>query len=52
MKTYSFHLKYSRDGKTWIGTNIQVRAESEYAAIRLAESKYPLVKELKITNIR
>lgn len=53
MKTYTIHLKYStNNGKSWTGTTITVKAESDISAMMQAESKYPMVKEVKIKSKR
>ncbi len=52
MKTYSISYKYSKDGKSWTSTTISVKAESDMSAMRQVESKYPYVKDMRITSVR
>lgn len=53
MKTYSISYQYSRDGGSSWGTgSVQIKAESDMAAIAQVQSKYPLVKNIKIFSVR
>lgn len=52
MKTYSISYKYSRNGKSWTSTSSSVKAESDMSAIVQIQSKYPYVKDIKVTSVR
>lgn len=52
MKTYSISYKYSKDGKSWTSTTASVKAESDMSAMSQIESKYPYVKDIRITSVR
>ncbi len=53
MKTYSIRYQYSRNGGSSWGTDtVLIKAESDMAAIAQVQSKYPLVKDIKILSVR
>ena len=43
---------YSDDGRSWSGDSAQVKAESDTGAIEQVKSKYPYVKDIRITGRR
>ena len=51
MKTYHIALQFSKDGRSWVGTTVTVKAESDVGAISQAESKYTYVRNVRITNV-
>ena len=52
MKIYSISYKYSKDGKSWTSTSASVKAESDMSAIIQIQSKYPCVKDIRVTSVR
>lgn len=52
MKTYTIRFKYSRDGKSWIGTCKSVKATSDSGAIAQIRSSYDYVKDISIISVR
>lgn len=52
MPTYNMRIKYSRDGKNWVGNNPSVKAENEISAIMQIQSKYPYVKDIKVMSVK
>lgn len=51
MKTYSISFKFSKDGKSWTGTMLRVKAESDLGAIEQIKSKYTFVKDIQIKSV-
>ncbi len=52
MKTYHIAFQFSKDGRSWTMTTATVKAESDVGAISQVESKYPYVRNVRITNVR
>ena len=52
MNQYSFSFKYSKDGKTWTQSNTFIKAETQSDARYELESKYPYVKDIRLTNTK
>ena len=52
MKTYTISFKYSKDGKSWTSTSKSIKAESDFSAITQIQSRYPYVKDIKVTAVR
>lgn len=50
MNTYSVHFSYSKNGTGWTRTSATIKAESDISAIMQVQSKYPYVKDIKVTK--
>lgn len=53
MKKYQISFKYSTNGgRSWTGRVETVSAESDLSAIRQIESKFDMVKDIRIISVR
>ncbi len=51
-RTYNVSYQFSQNGKSWSGSSGSVKATSDEGAIAQIASRYPYVRNIRITSVR